>query len=57
MEREPLHYDQILYNEAIYQLEKNWNRALTDHEKELVKFGYRFGRLKESEQDFVLWTR
>jgi hypothetical protein len=57
MNRELLDYDQILYNEAIYELEKNWNRALTDPEQEIVKFGYRYGRTVESEQDFVLWNK
>jgi hypothetical protein len=57
MEREPLHYDQILYNETIHELEKDWNRKLTPHEINVLIYGYRFGRLIESEQEFVLWTR
>lgn len=47
MNRELLNYDQILYNEAIYELEKTWNRTLTHHEVEILKFGYRYGRKVE----------
>jgi hypothetical protein len=50
MRNEPMHYDNILYNELIYQLEQNWNRKLTEHEKNVLIYGYRFGRMIEDEK-------
>lgn len=40
-------YSDIYYNEVILWLETEWNRKLTDHEKNVLIQGYRFGRLKE----------
>lgn len=52
---EPLKFDQILYNEPIYYIEKAWGRKLTDHEKDLVKLTYRYTRtLQEAEEIKVL---
>jgi hypothetical protein len=34
--REPLEYDQILYNEPIYWLEQKWQRRLDEHEKNIA---------------------
>jgi hypothetical protein len=42
-------YSQIHYNEVILWLEQLWNRKLSDHEKNVLIQGYRFGRLKEME--------
>lgn len=43
-----LRYENILYNEVIYELEQNWNRKLTEHEKNVLIFGYQFGRKVEA---------
>lgn len=49
---EPLFtYDQIFYNDIIYSLEIKWGRKLTDHEKNVLIEGYRFGRMVESENE------
>jgi hypothetical protein len=42
-------YSQIHYNEVILWLEQQWNRKLSEHEKNVLIQGYRFGRLKEKE--------
>jgi hypothetical protein len=39
-----LNFDQILYNEAIYNLEQQWQRRLTEHEKNIVIQTYRWTR-------------
>lgn len=54
---EPFEYQQPFYNEAIYWLEQKWGRELTDHERHIVIEGYRFGRMVEAEQEFVLWNK
>jgi hypothetical protein len=41
---QPLKFDQILYNEPIYWLEKAWNRPLNDHERNLAIQIYRWTR-------------
>jgi hypothetical protein len=48
-------YDQIFYNELIYQLEQKWNRKLDDHERHLLIEGYRYGRLVEAENEIKLF--
>lgn len=44
-------YSQIHYNEVILWLEQQWGRQLSDHEKNILIQGYRFGRLKEMENN------
>jgi hypothetical protein len=46
--RIPMYYENILYNEVIYELEQAWNRELTAHEKNVLIFGYQFGRKVEA---------
>lgn len=41
---EPLHFNPILYNEAIYWLEQQWQRELTAHEKNVAVQIYRWCR-------------
>lgn len=41
---DPLHFDQISYNEAIYNLEQQWQRRLNEHERNIVTQTYRFVR-------------
>jgi hypothetical protein len=55
--QEPFEYQQPFYTQAITYLEQKWGRKLDDHERNILIEGYRFGRLIESEQEFVLWTR
>jgi hypothetical protein len=43
-----MYYENILYNEVIYELEQAWNRELTPHEKNVLIFGYQFGRKVEA---------
>jgi hypothetical protein len=43
-----MRYENILYNEVIYELEQAWNRELTPHEKNVLIFGYKFGRKVEA---------
>lgn len=50
---EPLHYDQIHYNEVIYHLEQEWKRNLTPHEISVLVYGYRLGRYVEMENNFI----
>jgi hypothetical protein len=49
-----MYYEQILYNEVIYQLEQKWNRKLTDHEKHVLIEGYKFGRLVEMQNELKI---
>jgi predicted protein tyrosine phosphatase len=42
-----LEYDQISYNEVIFHLEQEWKRKLTEHEINVLLWGYRFGRYIE----------
>jgi hypothetical protein len=51
---DPLEYNQLFYNEAIYWLEQRWQRELTPHEKHIVIESYRFGRLVESENEIKI---
>lgn len=44
-------YEQIFYNEVIYNLEKEWNRKLNDHEINVLLYGYKFGRQIEAENE------
>jgi hypothetical protein len=50
----PFEYSQIYYNDVIYYLEKNWQRKLNDHEKQVLIEGYRFGRLAEMENEIKI---
>lgn len=52
--RQPFEYDQIFYNGVIYYMEQKWNRPLTDHERNVLIEGYKFGRLVESENEIRL---
>ena len=55
---ELLKYDQISYNEPVYWLETEWNRKLTDHEKEIVKLVYRYTRTtQEAEEIKILFAK
>jgi hypothetical protein len=49
-----MYYENILYNEVIYELEQAWNRELTPHEKNVLIFGYQFGRKVESEYEIKI---
>jgi hypothetical protein len=44
-----MYYEQILFNEVIYDLEQKWGRKLNDHEKNILIEGYKFGRKVEAE--------
>jgi hypothetical protein len=55
--QEPFEYQQPFYTEAIAFLEAKWGRKLNEHERHILIEGYRFGRLIESEQEFVLWNK
>jgi hypothetical protein len=55
--QQPFEYQQLFYNEVIAYLEQKWNRKLEEHERNILIEGYRFGRLIESEQEFVLWNK
>ena len=46
---ETYHYDQILYNQAIFELEQKWGRKLDEHERHIVIEAYRIGRAVEME--------
>lgn len=54
MSSEPFQYNQIFYDEAIYYLEKKWNRKLNDHERNVLIEGYCFGRLVEMENEIKI---
>ncbi|KKI93274.1 hypothetical protein WQ54_05435 [Bacillus sp. SA1-12] len=47
--KQPFEYAQMYYNEVILYLETKWHRKLTDHEKQLLIEGYKYGRLIEME--------
>jgi hypothetical protein len=48
---QPFNYSEIFYNEVIYEIERKWERKLTDHEKHVLIEGYRFGRQVEAENE------
>ncbi|MGM0904204.1 MAG: hypothetical protein ACQEXB_24260 [Bacillota bacterium] len=50
--KQPFVYNDIFYNEVIYWLEAQWQRKLTDHERNVLVEGYRFGRLIEAEKPY-----
>lgn len=51
----PLQFDQILYNEPIYWLEQQWQRKLTEHERNIVIQIYRWTRTNiEAEEIKIL---
>ncbi len=45
--RDTFEYSPAFYNEAILFLEEKWQRKLTEHEKNVLIEGYRYGRLQE----------
>jgi len=51
---QPFHYNPLFYNEVINYLEEKWERKLNDHERHILIEGYRFGRLKEMENEIKL---
>jgi hypothetical protein len=51
---QPFEYSEIFHNEVIFYLETKWARKLTDHEKQVVIEGYRFGRLVEAENEIKI---
>jgi hypothetical protein len=52
--RQPLDYPEIMYNDAIYKLEQEWQRKLTDHEKHVLIQGYKIGRIVEAENEIKI---
>ncbi|WP_462410857.1 hypothetical protein [Neobacillus sp. Marseille-QA0830] len=52
--RQPFDYAQLFYNEVIFYLEQKWNRPLTDHERNVLVEGYRFGRMVEAENEITI---
>jgi hypothetical protein len=52
--RQPLDYPEIMYNDAIYKLEQEWGRKLTDHERNVLIHGYKIGRTVESENEIKI---
>jgi hypothetical protein len=50
----PFEYPEIFYNEVILYLETKWNRRLTDHERNVLIEGYRFGRMVEAETEIKI---
>jgi hypothetical protein len=52
--RELFDYNQLLYNDCIDYLETKWNRRLTEHERNVLLIGYRFGRRIESEYEIKI---
>jgi hypothetical protein len=51
---EPLEYNQLFYNDAIYYLEQRWQRRLTDHEKHIAIEIYRFVRTEQAEEELKI---
>jgi hypothetical protein len=52
--RQPFDYPEIMYNDAIYKLEQDWKRKLTDHEKHVLIQGYKIGRTIEAENEIKI---
>jgi hypothetical protein len=52
--RQPLDYPEIMYNDAIYKLEQEWQRELTEHEKHVLIQGYKMGRIVEAENEIKI---
>jgi hypothetical protein len=53
-----LEFNPISYNEPIYWLEQEWQRKLTDHEKDLAILVYRWARTNmEAEELKILEAR
>ncbi|MFZ7945692.1 hypothetical protein [Neobacillus sp. 19] len=52
--RQPFEYESPFYQEVITYLETKWQRKLTDHEKNVLIEGYRFGRLTEMENELKI---
>jgi hypothetical protein len=48
---EPLKFDQVFHNEAIYWLEQKWGYKLTQHERYIVAEIYNFARTKGEENE------
>lgn len=53
MHRDTFEYSQTHYNEVILWLEEKWQRKLTHHEINVLKYGYNFGRLIEMESYYT----
>lgn len=51
---EPLEYNRLFYNEAIYYLEQKWQCRLTDHEKQIAIEIYRFVRTQQAEEELKI---
>ena len=51
---EPLKFDQILYNEPIYWIEKEWGRKLSDHERNLVILTHRIVRTSQEAEEIKI---
>lgn len=49
-----LKYDQILLNEPIYWLEKEWGRKLNDHERNIVSLTYRYTRTTQEAEEIKI---
>jgi hypothetical protein len=49
-----LNFDQISYNEPIYWLEQEWQRKLTDHEKQLAILIYRYTRTTQEAEEIKI---
>lgn len=49
--RKPLDYPEIMYNEAILKTEQEWDRKLTEHERNVLIQGYKIGRTVEAENE------
>jgi hypothetical protein len=52
--RQPFDYPEIMYNDAIYKLEQEWQRKLTDHEKHVLIQVYKIGRTIEAENEIKI---
>ena len=49
-----MRYEQIFFNEVIYEIEQKWERKLNDHEKNVLIEGYKFGRKVEMENELKI---
>jgi hypothetical protein len=47
-------YNQLFYNDCIDYLETLWNRRLTEHERNVLLIGYRYGRKIEMENEIKI---
>ena len=49
-----MRYEQIFFNEVVYELEQKWKRKLDEHEKHVLIEGYKFGRKVEMENELKI---